>query len=261
MPIRFARDLKKYASYSFYAARARLKSEISGSYLNWLWLVLEPFCFMLIYTFIVEVVYRTREPYFPVFVFIGLAVWSFFNKSVSQSVKAVRSNRSIITKTYVPKFVLVLVILLANAFKMLVSFCIAFVMLFFFNIQPTWNLLFFFPLVLLLFLGTFAVSMVMMHFGTFVDDLANVTAIVLRLVFYLSGIFYSVATRVPAPWGEILSRVNPIAFIINQARNIFLFGEGVSMDWYCIWLFVSVVLGLLSIALVYKYENKYAKVI
>ena len=49
---RFIRDMKKYFSFSIISAKSQLKSEVANSYLNWLWWILTPTCFMLIYTFI-----------------------------------------------------------------------------------------------------------------------------------------------------------------------------------------------------------------
>ena len=46
---RFKDDLKKYWKYAIYSSNAQLKSEIANSYLNWLWWILDPLCFMLIY--------------------------------------------------------------------------------------------------------------------------------------------------------------------------------------------------------------------
>ena len=46
---RFINDTKKYWKYTLYAAKSQLKTEVANSYLNWIWWVLEPFCFMLIY--------------------------------------------------------------------------------------------------------------------------------------------------------------------------------------------------------------------
>ena len=63
---RFLNDLKKYKDYINYQAKAQLKNEITGSYLGWIWLVLEPLCFMLIYTFIAGVVFERNLPYLPV---------------------------------------------------------------------------------------------------------------------------------------------------------------------------------------------------
>ena len=53
---RFIDDIKKYYKYTVYAAKAELKSEVAGSYLGWMWWFLEPFCFMLVYAFMVVAV-------------------------------------------------------------------------------------------------------------------------------------------------------------------------------------------------------------
>jgi ABC-type polysaccharide/polyol phosphate export permease len=67
---RFINDLKKYKNYILYATKAELKTEVINSYLGFIWLFLEPLCFMLIYTFIAQVIFGSKGiSYFPVFVF------------------------------------------------------------------------------------------------------------------------------------------------------------------------------------------------
>ena len=84
---RYAIYSEKYWKYTLYAAKSQLKTEVANSYLNWIWWVLEPFCFMLIYAFIFGVVFEAREQYFPAFIFIGITAWDFFNRCLTQSVK------------------------------------------------------------------------------------------------------------------------------------------------------------------------------
>ena len=86
---RFWKDLKSHYRYAIYSAKSELKSEVANSYLNWIWWVLEPFCFMLIYAFIFGVVFNASEQYFPVFIFLGITAWDFFNRCLTQSVKPV----------------------------------------------------------------------------------------------------------------------------------------------------------------------------
>jgi ABC-type polysaccharide/polyol phosphate export permease len=68
----FINDIKKYSKYIAYSTKAQLKSEVANSYLSWIWLILEPICFMLIYTFLAVVVFKSKVEYFPIFVFIGI---------------------------------------------------------------------------------------------------------------------------------------------------------------------------------------------
>ena len=68
---RFIKDTKKYLPYSIRAGKAELKGEIAGSYLSFLWWVLDPLLFMLVYTFVSLIIFGKSEPYFAAFIFIG----------------------------------------------------------------------------------------------------------------------------------------------------------------------------------------------
>ena len=186
---RFLKDTKKYYKYAIYSAKSKLQSEVASSYLNWLWWVLDPICFMLIYTLIFGVVFNAKEQYFTVFIFIGLTMWDFFNKTLQQSVKIVKNNKSIVAKVYLPKYILVMVRMFVNGFKMLISFGIVIIMMVIYRVPVSFNILYMIPIMLTLFLFTFGCSTIVAHFGVFVQDLSNVINIVLRLLFILPVFF------------------------------------------------------------------------
>ena len=100
-----------------------------------------------------------------------------------------------------------------------------------------------------------------MHFGVYVNDLSYITGIMLSMLMYLTGTFYSVAKRVPAPYGAILECVNPVAFCIASMRNALLYGQAPSLLLLLIWGVVSVVLAAVGIYIIYENENAYVKVI
>ena len=79
---RFIDDIKKYNKYAMYSAKSGLKSEVANSYLSWMWWILDPLLFMLVYSFISIIVFGKGEQYFPIFVFIGLSSWTFFDKNI-----------------------------------------------------------------------------------------------------------------------------------------------------------------------------------
>lgn len=258
---KFINDIKKYFAYAVRAARADLRSEVANSYLDWLWWLIEPFCTMMIYTLIFGVVFRAAEQYFPAFIFIGITMWGFFSRNVSASVNIVRASRGIITKVYIPKYILLISKMLVNGFKMLVSFGVVAVMMAVFRVPVTANILYLFPILTVLFLFTFGIGTVMMHYGVYVSDLSYITGIVLNMLMYLTGTFYSISKRVPVPFGEILEQYNPIAFLISSMRNALLYGISPSWGLLCLWGFISIVLIALGVFTVYSNENAYVKVI
>ena len=100
-----------------------------------------------------------------------------------------------------------------------------------------------------------------MHFGVFVRDLSNVTAVLLRLVFYMTGVFYSIPLRVPAPYGDILLHGNPVAFLAESLRGALLYGTAPDYLLLGAWFLIGLALTVIGITTIYRYENSYAKVI
>lgn len=237
-----------------------MKAEIAGSYLNWLWLFVEPICFMFIYIFVAVVVFKSNIEYFPIFVFIGLTVWNLFSKTLVSSVKLVIANRDTVTKIYVPKFVLLLTRMCINSVKFFISFSLVIICMIIYQVPISLNVLYFFPIFIILFIITFGISSLFMHFGVFIKDLSNITTIALRLLFYASGVFFAIDTRVPAPYNELLIKLNPIASIIYEFRNVLLYQSSINFSLMGIWLIIGLFLSYVGIKTIYKYENTYVKV-
>lgn len=242
------------------AAKAQLKTEVANSYLNWIWWILNPLCFMLIYSFIFGYVFKASEQYFPVFIFIGLSMWDFFNHILKNSVKIVKRNKSVVSRVYFPKYILLLTQTWVDGFKMLISFGIVFLMMVIFGVPISWNVLFFIPILLILGLLTFGCACFTLHFGVYVEDLGNVITIVLRFLFYLTGIFYNVESRIPQI-GTYLNLFNPLAFLITSMRRCLIYSQLPDLKMLAFWAVISVILTLTGIAKIYKEENSYLKAI
>lgn len=254
----FFRDLRKYFRYSIVSAKAQLKSEVANSYLNWIWWVLDPLCFMLIYSFIFGYVFNAKEPYFNCFIFVGLSMWDFFNRNLTGSVKIVKNNKAVVSKVYFPKFILILTRIWVNGFKMMISFGIVVLMMVFSGVTISWNVLYFLPILLILTVFSFGCACFLLHYGVYVEDLSNVVNIVLRFVFYFTGIFYNIETRLPE-YGALANRYNPVAFLITSMRQCLLYETTPSRKFLLLWLAVSVVLSILGVRKIYKEENSYVK--
>lgn len=258
---KFWNDLNRYGSYIVYAARANLKAEVAASYLNWLWWILDPLLFMLVYSFVSLVVFGKGEPYFPVFVFIGLNSWNFFSKTVKKSVKAVRSYKGIISKIYIPKYVLILIIMMENLFKMAVAFIWVAVMILIYRVPFSWHIFNSSLIFLTMIVFTFGCSCLVLHAGVYIADLANMISVLLKLVFYMSGIFYSIPKRVEEPYGSFLLHVNPMAFLINSLRDSLLYGQMISYWRLFIFFIIGCFLSAVGIKTIIRHENNYVKVI
>lgn len=259
--------LKRYQSYVIYAAKSELKSEVSSSYLTWIWWILDPVLFMLVYVFITVVVFKSSGEYLPVVVIIGLTVWNFFNKNVSISVKIVSSFKGIISKIYIPKYMLILEKMYVNFFKMMISFGIIVAFVIAYHIPLRMHLIYCIPLIILLFIMTLACSIIVAHFGVYVNDLYNVVQVILRFVFYLSGVFYDIGAKLGGMMfmgldiGKVMISINPVSYFINELRRVIIHGYMLNFSMYCYWFVISVILLFIGFKLMYSHENTYVKVV
>ena len=258
--MRTIKDIRKYWSYMLYSARSRLKAEVANSYLNWIWWVLEPFCFMLIYTIIFGYIFESGEQYFPVYIFIGNTMWGFFSRTLSASVTMIRSNEAIIAKVYLPKYILLIVEMMVNAFKMLVSFGLTAIMMVIFQIPVSWNLIWVIPIMVGFMLVTFGFASLLMHGGVYIVDLAHVITIFLNIMMYFTGIFFSIENKVPEPFCSILGIGNPIAFLLTSTRKAVMYCATPDLLLLAVWIVIGLLLSVVGVKVIYKNENNYVKI-
>ena len=257
----FYKNLKKYFKYAVRSAKAELKSEVADSRLNWLWWVIEPLAFMVIYTFVFGMIFENKTPYFASFVMIGVAAWDFFNRMISGSSKLIINNRDLVTKVYLPKYILLFSKSLTYLFKMGISLTLAFILMLCQGVPIKWTIILIIPIILVLYIICFGIGMLLMHFGVTLNDLGNLTNIGLKMLIYLSGVFFNIQEKLSGMVSFILLRANPIAFCMNELRNVTVFGTLPNFLWLLIWLIIGSLLCVLGVHVIHKNENSYAKVI
>lgn len=258
---KFIKDIRKYFAFSVYSAKCDLKSEVANSRLSVLWWGLDPLLFMLVYTFVVKVVFVRGGADYPVFVFTGLTIWNFFNKYITSSVKIVSANKGIISKVYIPKYILLLEKMFVLLFKFLISFILVIILMFVFKVNFTLSMFHAIPLIIILIIFNFSISLFLLHFGVFVEDLSNLIRPILRLMFYVSGILYSIPESLSSSYSWILLYFNPIALIVNDFRSALLYNNTPHYFLLFIWLLISILLCFAGIRIIQKYENSYTKVV
>ena len=110
-------------------------------------------------------------------------------------------------------------------------------------------------------LFTFGCCCILLHLGVFIDDMSNVINIVLRFIFYLTGIFYNIEVSFKGIYGSLLLHLNPLACFITNARRCVIYGQMPDFGTLGIWLAISIILCVFGVWNIYRSENTYVKVI
>ena len=259
--MRFFRDMSKYWSYMFHSAKAQLKAELANSWLGSLWWVLEPSLNMLVYMFVFTVVFKRNTTYVVAFIVLGLSYWRFFNTTVISSITLMKRYRAVISKIYIPKFVLLGSSMLVNGFKLLCAYVPLIALMFYYHVPVSIYMLGILPITAMLFLLTFGVSCLCMHVGVYLEDLQKLVTIGLQMVFYISGVFFPINELLAPAMAKTIFTLNPLALILYEARNALLYATPSQWGLIGVWAVMGVALSICGVAVVYKAESRYIKVL
>ncbi len=257
--MKFINDVIKYSAYMVSSAKANLKADVAGSYLNWLWWVLEPMGLMVMYAVIFGWLFQNSIEYFPIFIFTGNMIWGFFNKVTTSSVSLIKQNEMLVSKIYVPKYVLLIVEMFIEGFKMLVEFGLTIILMVVFQVPVSLNLLWIIPIIIVLFVNVFGLGMIMTNLGVYIDDLAHAMRILMMVWMYFSGIFYDIRTMIPEPTSSLLLILNCPAFLIDSFRTVLINAAVPNVKELFAWLVIGILLSAIGIIIVDKNENDYVK--
>lgn len=191
-----------------------------GTYLGYLWVIINN-AFGVAIFWAVRDFLGSRPPHgmsSPAFLIIGLCCWNVFNGVVSKSITAVSGNQALLTFPQVTP----LDLMLARTFVLVATdILVAAILLSFssamnYQLGPVnWGgvLTTIFYLVTLSFsLGVFLATLCQ-----FIKPLGKVIPMVMRIMFFCSGIFFS-ADQIPHVLREIF-KWNPLLQVIEMGRN------------------------------------------
>jgi lipopolysaccharide transport system permease protein len=201
-------------------AQKDFKLRYRNSVLGFLWSLLNPLAYMVILTLVFSLLMRVNIPNFAAWVLIGLLIWRFFTVGTSQGLNSIITNPALVTKLYMPRYLIVLSSSLANLVGAIIEFAVFIPLLIFLGVIPNVVLLFLPVIILLEFLIIFGCSLSLAPLNVKYRDFYQVWEVALQLGFFLCPIVYN-EQLVPLRFRFAYS-LNPITRLMEAARSIFL---------------------------------------
>ena len=213
--------------YEFWRYRDLLKLLISKniklkyrrSVLGYLWSVLEPLMLMVVMSIVFSTMFKRDIENFPVYLFCGLLLFNFMNKSTQQSITAITSNASLLMKAYVPKYIFALARVTSGFVDLCLSLGALVLVLLVTHAKITWHALLV-PFVLLqLYVFCIGLSLFLAQANVFFRDTQFIYNAATRAWMYLTAIFYPL-DALPKELSFLILRFNPMYFYIGQFRDL-----------------------------------------
>lgn len=213
------KPFSRYLSLVTYKTYADLKAESERTYAGFLWWIVEPIVSMAVYYLVFKVILDRGTEHFVQFLFVGLVPWRWLQTSLTHGANSILSERSLMQQVYLPKVVFPMVSILTDTVKFFVVFVLMMVFVWTSGFAPAFSYLAL-PLVLFVqFLLISGLTVLFAGIAPLLPDIRIVLSNVVRLWFFLSGVFYSVDRFEAA--AEYL-RLNPMTVVLESYRTILL---------------------------------------
>jgi lipopolysaccharide transport system permease protein len=237
------KDVWAYRELLFFLTWRDVKVRYKQTALGAAWAILQPLFMMIIFTIFfgrLAGVESAGIPY-PLFALAGLVPWTFFSNSITASGNSLVGSANLITKVYFPRLIVPAAAMLAGLVDFLLAFLMLCLMMIYYRVVPTAQVLFLPLLVLLTALFGLGVGTWMSALNVKYRDVRFALPFVIQLWLFVSSVILP-SSAVPQKWRWILM-LNPMSGIIEGYRSALF---GLPFDWPALGMaFVLTILVLL----------------
>ena len=265
-PLYTFRVIWGYRSLIYQLTKRDFVQRYKGSYLGFVWTLITPLLFLLIYMFVFNVVMKARwgirpdegPMEFALGLFCGLILWSIFSEAATSAPNLILSNPSYVTKTVFPLEILPVITVGSGLIRGGIGLVILLAGIILFGGCLSWRLI----ILMLPFMGMVLFSVGTVWFlsalGVFMRDVSHVVSVMVTLLFFLTPIVYP-SSRVPGRFRSIIY-ANPFTHLVESSRSVAIWGKMPDWPWLMLSMAVSVVVFQVGYMFFMKSKSAFADV-
>jgi ABC-type polysaccharide/polyol phosphate export permease len=210
-------DIWRYRELLVGLVRKELKVKYKNSSLGFLWSLVNPLLYLVVYTLAFQVILRAGIPEFPIFLLSGLLVWNLFAAGLGAGTSSIVVNAGLVKKVWFPREILVLASIGAALVHFFLQAAVLLVFMAIVQHPVAWA---YFPLmfvalgVILLF--TSAVALLLSAVNVYLRDTQHFLDLALLAWFWVTPIVYPfmVMGHRPQKWQVALYMCNPVTAVV-----------------------------------------------
>jgi lipopolysaccharide transport system permease protein len=222
------KDIWAYRELLFFLTWRDVKVHYKQTALGAAWAILQPLFMMIIFTIFfgrLAGVGSSGIPY-PVFALAGLVPWTFFSNSITASGNSLVGSANLITKVYFPRLIVPAAAMLAGLVDFVLAFVLLVLLMLYYQIVPTIQVLFLPVLVLLTALFSLGVGTWFSALNVKYRDVRFALPFLIQLWLFVSSVILP-STAIGPKWRWLLM-LNPMSGIIEGYRSALF---GLPFDW------------------------------
>jgi lipopolysaccharide transport system permease protein len=244
--------------------RRELRVKYKGSALGILWSYLYPLAMMGVYTLVFSVLWQAVRgvSHYPLFVLVGIAVWTFFQAAVQLASTSVVANANLIRNVRFPREVIPASVVLAQAVASLVMFVVLVPVSLIVVPDALETAALTIPIFGALLLLTLGLGWLAATATVFFRDVEHLLAVLFLPWFFLTPVLYSLDTLPRAanhPWLiHVLRYGNPVTPYIEAFRGALVQGQVAGLSLLLYVFIAGPVAAILGLWVVQRFEDRFA---
>jgi lipopolysaccharide transport system permease protein len=245
-------------------AKQDVVGRYKGSLFGILWSFLNPLIMLIVYSFVFGLVFKAKwgvatDQNFAVILFSGLIMHGLLAECLMRAPGIVVGNVSYVKKVVFPLESLAWVSVFSSLFHCFISLVILYVAILVTggSVSLTWLYL---PVVLFpLLMVCVGISWLLAALGVYIKDVAQMTGILATILLFLCPIFYPIEV-IPESYRNFIL-LNPLSFIVEQARSILVFGIHPNIFGLFKYLIIACVFAQLCLVFFSKVKKGFSDVL
>lgn len=254
------RELWAYRELLWVLTARDIKVRYKQTVLGAGWAILRPFITMVIFSVVFGQLAKMPSDGFPypVFVYAGLLPWTFFAAAIGTSGGSLVGSSHLVSKVYFPRLIIPLSSVGAGLVDLLISTGILLLMMLYYGVGWSWNLLAAPVLLLIVVFTALGVGTLLSALTVAYRDFTHLTPFMVQIWMYVTPVIFPVSL-VPERWQWLLY-LNPMTGLVEGFRSAFL-GKPFDYTGLGISFAIAVAVFLIGVAYFEKVERRFADII
>jgi lipopolysaccharide transport system permease protein len=216
------KELVEYRDLLYLLISRNIKVRYRQTVLGGLWAIIQPFFMMVVFSVFFGSLAKIPSdgvPY-PIFTYSAMIAWSYFSGSLTSSTNSLTSEAGIITKVYFPRIIMPLTPIFSGLLDFFIAFIILILMMLYYHIYPTINVLLIPFLVIITMLTASGAGMFLCALNAKYRDISFTVPFLAQFWMFASPVVYPVSL-LPAKYHMIWA-INPMVGVIEGFRSALL---------------------------------------
>lgn len=248
----------KYLNLWREMTRAQFKLRDQSSFFGFLWSFLNPLITVgLLFTLFSSQLSQDIQ-YYALYMLIGIVYYTHFSNATAASVSVLQSMNALTRNGVFPKDILVVSAISTHTIDFLLSTLVCVLIALIYGVPMTASVLTLPLVVILQIMLVLWVSLLLSSFFVFVRDLQHIYNVFLRLLFFITPIFFALPF-VGQGLGRYVLLINPLSHTIIFARDLLTQGKLFDLQHFAILFAINTALLFVSYKIFKKLEPMFAE--